>query len=152
MGETYPRITKRFRAAVLQVLGSHSKDDPTEEVLLWQGEISTNDWYYDGASMGYSYDPNVSLYLPSDRIKVIWNEQTYILEAGPGMSGDSSDATYGAQFDDDDGSMDYTDYSFAVSSYHADFAFRIYSASNDSANIKIYAVSQVVVPGGANDR
>ena len=88
MGETYPRITKRFRAAVLQVLGSHSKDDsdskydPTEEVLLWQGEISTNDWYYEGASMGYIiYNPDVNLYLPSDRIKVIWNEQTYILEA-----------------------------------------------------------------------
>lgn len=148
MGETYPRITRRFRAAVLQVLGNHSKDDsdskddPTEEVLLWQGQISANDWYYEGASMRFRYDdPDVSLYLPSDQIKVIWNEQTYILEAGPGMSGDSSDVTYGAQFDDDDGSMDYTDYPFAVSSYHADFTFQIYSASNDPANIEIYAVS-----------
>lgn len=151
MGETYPRITKRFRAAVLQVLGSHSKDDPTEEVLLWQGEIGENDWYYDGASMGYSYDPGGSLYLPSDRIKVIWNEQTYILEAGPGFN--DGDVIYGAQFDDDDGSMDYTDYSFAVSSYHADFVFRIHSSSNDSANIEIYGVPpKVVVPGGADDK
>lgn len=139
MGDTYPRITKRFRAAVLQVLGNHSKDDPTEEVLLWQGEIGENDWYYEGASMGYRYTPDVSLYLPSDRIKVIQNEQTYILEAGPGFN--DGDVIYGAQFDYDDGSMDYTDYSFAVSSYHEDFAFRIYSASNDSAYIEIYSVS-----------
>lgn len=146
MGETYPRITKRFRAAVLQVLGNHSKDDsdskddPTEEVLLWQGEIGENDWYYEGASMGYIiYNPDLNLYLPSDQIKVIWNEQTYILEAGPGFN--DGDVIYGAQFDYDDGSMDYTDYPFAVSSDHADSTFQIYSASNDSATIEIYTVS-----------